>query len=84
MMNGQHKKKYIFLLRKTNDQAMGLAKDYLRELGVRVLNRQGNAALISLATEDHVEAAYESGLFTTISVQAISDAYQEAYAPPST
>lgn len=80
-MNGQHKKKTLFLLNKSNDEAMRLAKDYVRELGVRILNQQGSSALIALATKAQVEAASESGLFATISSQAISEAYLKAYAP---
>ncbi|MCB0016916.1 MAG: hypothetical protein KDE09_03945 [Anaerolineales bacterium] len=80
MTTRNERKQHIFFLRRTNNEAMRLAQAYLSELGVRVTNRQGNAALMGLATPSHVEAAYESGLFAAITAKTISEESLRKYA----
>lgn len=64
-------KRYLFLLRNSNSDAMRVASNHLQELGVKVLNRQGNSAVIAMATPEQVEAAYKSGMFLAISARGI-------------
>ena len=69
MTTRKARKQHIFFLSRTNNEAMRLAQNHLRELGVRITNRQGDAALMGLATPDQVEAAYETGLFAAITAK---------------
>jgi hypothetical protein len=63
--------KYIFFLHAINPEAAHIAAEFLREQRMKVLNNQGNVALIALATADQVETAYLSGLFSSIHKQSI-------------
>lgn len=71
MENQVKRRKYIFLLRSTNEESVRIASSFLTDIGVRVLNRQRDLAIIALATTEQVEAAYQSGLFAVISAKAI-------------
>lgn len=72
-MDSNTAKKYLFLLESINSDAMNLAIGHLNDLGIRVLNRQGNSAIMAMARPDQVESAYKSGLFLAISARAIKD-----------
>ncbi len=70
-MNSEPKRKYIFFLSIPNEEAAHLASSYLEDIGVKVLSRQDNIALICLATTDQVEEASASGLFSHITTRAL-------------
>jgi len=75
------KKKYIFLLTRTTEEAARISAAYLRDIGVKVINRQGSIALIALASPDQVETAYKSGLFSAISSEMIKAKHLEKFSP---
>lgn len=73
--------KHIFFLSETGPGPARDAREYLLKLEVKVLNRQGDVALVGLATSGQVEAAYKSGLFSAISSAQIKEEHLEALLP---
>ena len=69
--------KYLFMLRGTIPEEAKVAVEYLREMGIRPLERHGNLALVALASDQQVETAYQSTLFLTISRGAIKQEHIE-------
>lgn len=69
-MNG--KRKYFFLLSHGTTESASIAKTYLEEIGVRVLNQQEEIGFIALANPEHIESAYKTGMFVSISGQKFS------------
>lgn len=82
-MNRQEEKqsRYIFLLSRPNVDSVKIASEFLRELGVKVLNQQAHVALIAKATTNQVEAASRTGLFLSISKEAIETDLAEKLSP---
>jgi len=58
--------KYLFLLNGNTPEAAKVATDYLREVGAKILERHGDVAMVALASEEQVDAAYQSKLFSAI------------------
>jgi hypothetical protein len=69
--------KYLFLLRGTHVEALSEGVRYLRELGIWVLHRQGNSAVVGLANHSQIEAAGAIGLFAMITRQRVQRAVLE-------
>jgi len=64
--SGDHRREHIFFIRRPNRESRAESVRYLRELGVKVLAVEGDAAVVGDATARHVEAAADSGLFGLI------------------
>ena len=73
--------KYFFLLRRSRQEARVEAMRYLRELGIRILHRDGDVAIVGLAEPAHVDAAGQSGLFATITRQRVKPEHREQLSP---
>lgn len=73
-------KRYIFFLARPNQEAMLIARRHLLELGVKVLSRQGDVALIGMATREQLEAAQATGLFSTVTAEAIKESHLDRFA----
>ena len=73
------RKDYIFMLRRVNAESARIAGDYLREIGVKILSREGTTAFFGQASPKQVEAAYESGMFLAISAGTISAEHLEKF-----
>ncbi|KPK55646.1 MAG: hypothetical protein AMS22_03690 [Thiotrichales bacterium SG8_50] len=73
MSNGSTKKRkqYIFVIKQVSQEACQVAKKYLVENGVKVLERHGDAAIIGMATEEQVEFSHKTNLFSIIASRAI-------------
>jgi hypothetical protein len=73
--------KYLFLLSLSEESARIEAVRYLQELGVKILHRDGDVALVGLARPEQVEAAAQRGLFATITRQGVKPSHGEQMSP---
>jgi len=64
-------KKCIFFLRKINEEIIRIATEFFHENNVKILERHGDVAFVAQASDEQIETAYQSSLFSGVYCKGI-------------